>query len=87
MAITKRASCRIHNNLQVPLHLLQLLGLLRLRVKPATRASRCAQDDSHEKYFTAILCHNGQSCLELSPHTSSQCGIPLAFKIAENLMF
>src|SRR6185437_1759985 len=40
-----------------------------------------------EKYFTAILCHSGQSCLELSPQTSSQCGIPLAFKIAENLTF
>ena len=26
----------------------------------------------YEKYFTAILCHRGQSCLELSPQTSSQ---------------
>jgi hypothetical protein len=42
---------------------------------------------AQEKYFTAILCHSGQSCFELSPHTSSQCGMPLAFKIAENLTF
>jgi hypothetical protein len=40
-----------------------------------------------QKYFPAILSHSGQSCFELSPHTSSQFGIALPFKIAEKLMF
>jgi len=85
MVITKRASCGIHKNLKLPTPTAPPGFFDSSRSRLA--ASHCARDDNHEKYFTAILCHNGQSCFELSAHTSSQCGIPLAFKMAENLMF
>ncbi len=49
--------------------------------------SSVAIASTNQKYFPAILSHSGQSCLELSFHTSSQFGIALPFRIAENLTF
>ena len=48
--------------------------------------TRDNQKQVFQKYFPAILSHSGQSCFELSFHTSSQCGIALPFNTPENLM-
>src|SRR5258707_345193 len=55
----------------------------RLRNRPKGKGAKV----SGQKYFPAILNHSGQSCFELSFQTSSQCGIALLFRIAENFTF
>src|SRR5208283_5627208 len=73
----ERGSCfakRISYAVEGPLQ----YSTLERRCKAFSRALQTNRPAS-QKYFTAILCHKGQSCFELSPHTSSQCGTAFSF--------